>query len=368
MDPRNTSSHQPFARPLSPPGVRNARLAPIPPPPYTLQAPLHASQPTPNHDPFLPRRNEHEEVRREQHKPLSQSPFSLGNYTTGLQREASGAAMENRDSVQENGDSWRFGDGRMGRYRSQSGDGKQLTLQYRQSLLIFLLFPHTESSVSLQSLAPSDHFSTQHKSIACIALLRKIHCTIQNMRIRINAVLKAQTFHTEDMFYGRTIRKAVISFTARRAAPCTIYIHFRPVSDVTSPYSLVFHALHPCKQVIRVISCFYNTPMSHSHISPFTSLDCFCFSTAPRIAIRHSGTALASGALKFSGGMSAEKVVTDALEIIRIIVQLLASSSALVGLWNLAARSRIPKRCCSQARAPNKLSKDVWRYAHRLGA
>lgn len=113
---------------------------------------------------------------------------------------------------------------------------------------------------------------------------------------------------------------------------------------------------------------FYNTPMSHSHISPFTSLDCFGFSTAPRIAIRHSGTALASGALKFSGGMSAEKVVTDALEIIRIIVQLLASSSALVSLWNLAARSRIPKRCCSQARAPNKLSKDVWRYAHRLGA
>ena len=207
MDPRNTSSHQPFARPLSPPGVRNARLAPIPPPPYTLQAPLHASQPTPNRDPFLPRRNEHEEVRQEQHKSLSQSPFSLGNYTAGLQREASGAAMENRDSVQENGGSWRFGDGRMGRYRSQSGDGKQLTLQYRQSLLIFLLFPHTESSVSLQSLAPSDHFSTQHKSIACIALLGKIHCTIQNMRIRINAVLKAQTFHTEDMFYGRTIRK-----------------------------------------------------------------------------------------------------------------------------------------------------------------
>ena len=206
MDPRNTPSHQPFARPLSPPGVRDARHATIPPPPYILQAPLRTSQPTLNHDPFLPRRNEQEDVRHEQHKPLSQSPFSLGNYAAGLQREASGVAIENRDRVQENGASWIFGDGRTDRYRSQSGNGKQHTLQHRQSLHIFLLFPHSESSVSLQSLAPSDRFSTQHTSIACIALLGKIRCTVQNVRIRIDGVLKAQTLRTKDMFYGRTSR------------------------------------------------------------------------------------------------------------------------------------------------------------------
>lgn len=140
MDHRNTPSRQPFARPLSQPGVRDARHAPIPPPPYTLQAPLRTSQPTLNHDPFLPRRNEQEDSRQEPYKSLSQASFNLGNYAAGLQREASKVGLENRDRVQENGTSWMLGDGRIDRYRSHSGDGKQLPICFIQSPYTELLY------------------------------------------------------------------------------------------------------------------------------------------------------------------------------------------------------------------------------------
>ena len=167
MDPRNTPSHQPFARPLSQSGVRDARHAPIPPPPYTLQAPLRTSQPTLNHDPFLPRRNEQEDSHQEPYKSLGQASFNLGNYAAGLQREASKVGLENRDRVQENGTSWMLGDGRIDRYRSQSGDGKQLPICFIQLPYTALLSLHMQGCINLHPLGSPERFPMRYIFIAC---------------------------------------------------------------------------------------------------------------------------------------------------------------------------------------------------------
>ena len=126
MDSRTNTSHPAFSRPLSQPALRDPRHAPIPPPPYTLQTPVRTANPS-NYDPFLQRRNTYEDSWQEQTKPTSQAAFSLGTYVGSAPRDALGTATENRERVQEN---WKFADGRVDRYRSQSGDGKQFMLDY----------------------------------------------------------------------------------------------------------------------------------------------------------------------------------------------------------------------------------------------
>ena len=155
MDSRTNTSQSAFSRPLSQPALRDPRHAPIPPPPYTLQAPVRTTHPL-NHDPFLPRRNDYEDAWQEQIKPPSQGPFSLGTYAASAPRDALATATENRERVQENSGNWRFADGRVDRYRSQSGDGKQPVLDY----LCFLSL-HVQSSVYLCSFALLLHVPRQ---------------------------------------------------------------------------------------------------------------------------------------------------------------------------------------------------------------
>lgn len=147
MDSHNNLQN-PFARPLSQSSARDPRQAPIPPPPYTLQAPAHRLQPSLNNDPFLPRRSERDDTRQEPPRPLSQAPFALGSYpATSLSREGSGTTMEIRDRPQENSHSapWmqRIGDGRADRYRHHVLEGK-LYLSYRADKLYFYVYsmPH----------------------------------------------------------------------------------------------------------------------------------------------------------------------------------------------------------------------------------
>lgn len=120
MDSRSNLQN-PYVRPLSQSSARDPRQAPIPPPPYTLQAPTHRLPPSLNHDPFLPRRNERDDSRQETPKPLSQGSFIVGSYATSVPRDAPGTLMEIRDRPQENhhAGSWmsRLGDGRADRYR-----------------------------------------------------------------------------------------------------------------------------------------------------------------------------------------------------------------------------------------------------------
>ena len=142
MDSRNNLQY-PFARPLSQPNARDPRQAPIPPPPYTLQAHPHRPQPSLNNDPFLPRRNERDDSRQELPKPSSQGPYSLGSYTAHLPRENLGTPMEIRDRPQENshGGSWlsRVADGRADRYRHHATEG---TLQFlhNECVLTLIIF------------------------------------------------------------------------------------------------------------------------------------------------------------------------------------------------------------------------------------
>lgn len=142
MDSRN-SLQNPFARPLSQPSARDPRQAPIPPPPYTLQAPTHRLQPSMNNDPFLPRRNERDESRQETPKPPSQGSFIIGSYATSMPRDAPGTVMEIRDRPQEHNHagSWmsRLGDGRADRYRHIASEGKFQRTSHLDS--ICFLFP-----------------------------------------------------------------------------------------------------------------------------------------------------------------------------------------------------------------------------------
>ena len=142
MDSRNNLQY-PFARPLSQPNARDPRQAPIPPPPYTLQAHPHRLQPSLNNDPFLPRRNERDESRQELPKPSSQGPYSIGSYTAHPPREKLGTPMEIRDRPQENshGASWlsRVADGRADRYRHHATEGKLQFIQ-KGCVLVLIVF------------------------------------------------------------------------------------------------------------------------------------------------------------------------------------------------------------------------------------
>ncbi len=139
MDSRNNLQN-PFIRPLSQSSARDPRQAPIPPPPFTLQAPAHHLQPSLNNDPFLPRRSERDEPRQEPRKPSSQGPYTIGSYAASLSREALATPMEIRDRSQENshGGPWmpRVGDGRPDRYRHHATEGR-LQLSSHGVVLVF---------------------------------------------------------------------------------------------------------------------------------------------------------------------------------------------------------------------------------------
>ena len=132
MDSRNKIQH-PFPPPLPQSSVRDPRQAPIPPPPYTLQAPAHRLQPSLNDDPFIPRRNERDESRREQPKPSPHGPYTLGSYATSLSRESLAHPRETRDRPQEASHTapWmpRVAEGRAERYRHHSAEGEPQPLR-----------------------------------------------------------------------------------------------------------------------------------------------------------------------------------------------------------------------------------------------
>jgi len=124
MDPRNIPQN-PFARPPSETSTRDPRGPPIPPPPYTLQAPVRQPQPTFTNDPFLPRRNDLDGSRQEIHRTVSQSPFSLEKYAAGLPREPPGSATVSAEGkLRDTNGSWSLGDRIMNGYRSQDMKGE----------------------------------------------------------------------------------------------------------------------------------------------------------------------------------------------------------------------------------------------------
>lgn len=126
MDSRTTPLN-PFARPLSEQGVRDPRNVPIPPPPYTLQAPVRPSQPTFTNDPFMPRRVERDDSRQEPAKSLAQGTFSVGSYAASFPRDALGTATvfaEGKRVLRDNSGSWRLGEQRLDRFRPQDTDGE----------------------------------------------------------------------------------------------------------------------------------------------------------------------------------------------------------------------------------------------------
>lgn len=87
MDQRRSAPH-PFSRPPSSQPSHDPRFAPIPPPPYTSQSATHRAEIPHASDPFLRRRNEHEDQRRSPptnptrpytfpiHSQLNANPFS----------------------------------------------------------------------------------------------------------------------------------------------------------------------------------------------------------------------------------------------------------------------------------------------------
>ena len=113
MDPRSTP-HHPFPRPLSEHSLRDSRSVPLPPPPYTLQAPIRQSHPTLTNDPFLPRRNERSDPRQAPGQTLPQSPFSLEKYAASLSREAPASAMMlangQQQTLRDSDGAWRSAD------------------------------------------------------------------------------------------------------------------------------------------------------------------------------------------------------------------------------------------------------------------
>lgn len=123
MDPRNAPPN-PFARPLSETSTRDARSAPIPPPPFSLQAPVRQSQPTLVNDPFLPRRNERDRPLQEA-STVSQGPFSLGQYAAALAREPSRlVTIPAEGRPRESNGSWSLGDRATNGYMSQDVRGE----------------------------------------------------------------------------------------------------------------------------------------------------------------------------------------------------------------------------------------------------
>lgn len=122
MDPRNTTTNNPFTRPPSQPNGHDAHRAPIPPPPYTLQAPVQR-QPRLGHDPFLPRRQEQGDARQDMDKSFRHAPLGVVKYGASLPKDALGNTTEDY-RAQDNGGGWRFGDGRMDRFRHQASSGE----------------------------------------------------------------------------------------------------------------------------------------------------------------------------------------------------------------------------------------------------
>lgn len=84
MDPRHSTQH-PFSRPPSHQAIRESQFAPIPPPPYSSQQSTMPTDSLHGNDPFLRRRNEHDNYRTS--PPISNptQPYTLSNtpsYTT----------------------------------------------------------------------------------------------------------------------------------------------------------------------------------------------------------------------------------------------------------------------------------------------
>lgn len=128
MDLRNISQ-DPLARAPPETSTRDSRSAPIPPPPYTLQAPVRQSQPTFTTDPFLPRRNELDGSRQEPHRTVLQSPFSLEKYSAGLRREPPGSGtVSAEEKLRDTNGSWSLGDRLVNGYKSHHTQGELFPL------------------------------------------------------------------------------------------------------------------------------------------------------------------------------------------------------------------------------------------------
>ena len=126
MEPRSTP-HNPFVRPLSAHNVRDARDVPVPPPPFTLQAPIRQSEPTLSNDPFLPRRNDRDNPRPGPVNSLPPSPFSLEKYAASLSRAAPPTPTtlaEGPQTPRDNSGPWNQGDRTIDGFRLRGVHGK----------------------------------------------------------------------------------------------------------------------------------------------------------------------------------------------------------------------------------------------------
>lgn len=152
MDPRNSINNNPFARPLSQPNGHHNAQAPVPPPPYTLQAPIQ-QQPSIVNDPFLPRRQEQGDARLDIDRGFRHGPPGA-RYATSLPRDALGTATENYNRMQDNGGGWRFADRRADHFSAQVLDGKSQTstAQFAFAPSDRCVFPHCSTRpMSLES-------------------------------------------------------------------------------------------------------------------------------------------------------------------------------------------------------------------------
>ena len=158
MDPRNTGQH-PFARPPSQPSTRDPRHAPIPPPPYLLQAPSNRTQASFSSDPFLPRRPERDDSRREPPRSSTQGPFSISSsYGSSLSRELLGAATDIAGRQRNNSGSWiRNGDVKVGNHRPSQMEGE--TQCFKAHHLARHTILYIWSCACPLSISPNHHFS-----------------------------------------------------------------------------------------------------------------------------------------------------------------------------------------------------------------
>ena len=138
--------------------------------------------------------------------------------------------------------------------------------------------------------------------------------TSKSLGLCLNIFGKDKPLHVGGMLVDRTAGKAVDQHHYRT---CSTLHNLRSSSICVRSYVTAFAVFFVHSAIAsmlcvpaQIFSWFKMTFVSYSSICPYRGLECFGFLHSS--AIRHSGTALASGALRFSGGKSAEKAVADA--------------------------------------------------------
>lgn len=247
MDPRNTP-RDPFGRPTSESTTRDPRNAPIPPPPYTLQAPLRQPQPTFANDPFLPRRNEQDGSRQEPPRPIPQSPFSLEKYAAALSRESTKPAMTSGEGKpRDTNGAWSYGERVMNGYRPHDTAGELI------SLLEFRLLVTSTPGSSLHARLPLEHFI--HEEFTKDIYLNLGFCNGTSVRAcfvveKVHALARLHCINSESFCSPGTsyFEKDLIAWGARalgesacsNAAIRVFSARLQPKRWVVDAYSVIF--------------------------------------------------------------------------------------------------------------------------------